>query len=327
MLITTSYPQYPGDPSGHFVRAEATALVRRGAEVTVLGPGQPLSEPHGPRTIGLPDLGLFGWPGAIPRLRQRPQRLLGLGRFGAAAIAWLRRAGPLDGVIAHWMVPCGWPVGLASRAPLEVVAHGSDVHLLRRVPALARLVVGQLRAKNAQFRFVSEQLLKDLCAVVGPDLATVSRVELPRIDFPDVPARAMARQQLGLAPETRLVLVVGRLVQGKRLGTALAAATLIPDAQIVVVGDGPLRAPLARRHPSVRFVGRESHQRALAFMAAADVLVTASRAEGAPTVVREARAIGLPVVAAPAGDLARWSATDSGIELVAAHPTDSNDLD
>jgi teichuronic acid biosynthesis glycosyltransferase TuaC len=51
-------------------------------------------------------------------------------------------------------------------------------------------------------------------------------------------------------------------------------------------------------------------------MAAADVLVSASREEGAPTVVREARALGVPVVAVPCGDLATWAAADPGIALV-----------
>ena len=54
----------------------------------------------------------------------------------------------------------------------------------------------------------------------------------------------------------------------------------------------------------------------LAWIAAADLLVSASRDEGAPTVVREARLLGTPVLAARAGDVERWAAQDPGITLL-----------
>ena len=56
--------------------------------------------------------------------------------------------------------------------------------------------------------------------------------------------------------------------------------------------------------------------RHLRWIAAADVLVSASAHEGAPSVVREARALGVPVVAVSAGDLAQWAERDAGLLLV-----------
>src|SRR5690606_34234557 len=35
LLLTTSYPRFAGDSAGHFVQAEAQALVRSGHQVTV----------------------------------------------------------------------------------------------------------------------------------------------------------------------------------------------------------------------------------------------------------------------------------------------------
>jgi glycosyltransferase involved in cell wall biosynthesis len=83
-----------------------------------------------------------------------------------------------------------------------------------------------------------------------------------------------------------------------------------------VVGDGPERATLQQRYPNVRFVGHLRRDRALTWIAAADLLLSASRQEGSPTVVREARALGVPVVATRAGDLEAWSRNDSGIVVV-----------
>jgi len=66
----------------------------------------------------------------------------------------------------------------------------------------------------------------------------------------------------------------------------------------------------------VRFTGYLARGEALRWIAAADVLVSASAHEGAPSVVREARALGVPVVAVNAGDLAQWAKRDAGLLLV-----------
>jgi teichuronic acid biosynthesis glycosyltransferase TuaC len=110
------------------------------------------------------------------------------------------------------------------------------------------------------------------------------------------------------------------LISDKRVALALQALELLAlgGASTIVVGDGPELAPLSARFPKVRFTGRLPRSEALCFIAAADVLVSASALEGAPTVVREARALGVPVVAVAAGDLATWAQTDPGILLVNA---------
>jgi glycosyltransferase involved in cell wall biosynthesis len=65
------------------------------------------------------------------------------------------------------------------------------------------------------------------------------------------------------------------------------------------VGDGPekgrLEAHARRLGLDTRFVGRTSRADALAWIAAADSLLHASRDEGLSTVVREAEALGVPV--------------------------------
>ena len=61
-LVTTSFPADEGDPSGHFVRAEARELERAGHEVIVVTP---------------PAGGAFGWPGVAARLAENPVRIVG----------------------------------------------------------------------------------------------------------------------------------------------------------------------------------------------------------------------------------------------------------
>ena len=68
--------------------------------------------------------------------------------------------------------------------------------------------------------------------------------------------------------------------------------------------------------PEATFVGQLPRAVALEWLAAADVLVSASREEGAPTVVREARALDVPVVARASGDLELWSREDPELFVI-----------
>jgi len=106
------------------------------------------------------------------------------------------------------------------------------------------------------------------------------------------------------------------LIPEKRVALALQALELLDPLSTVVVGDGPELSALRTRFPDVHFTGQLPRPEALRWIAAADLLISASAHEGAPSVVREARALGVPVVAVAAGDLADWAKADPGLLLV-----------
>jgi glycosyltransferase involved in cell wall biosynthesis len=117
----------------------------------------------------------------------------------------------------------------------------------------------------------------------------------------DAGARATLRARLGLPAARVLCAFVGRLAPQK-VPDLLADAWLmhtLPNAHLVLVGDGPLRAPLERRlaahRERVTFVGASAD--VVSYMRAADLLVLPSQAEGMSGVILEAMACGLPVVA------------------------------
>lgn len=318
-ILTTSYPESEGDPAGHFVAAEAEALAAEGHAVVVIGAGSARTQPGNPHVVRLSDGGATGWPGLLPRLRARPTRAVGLLRWMTAARRELERLGPFERVIAHWLIPAGFPIALAASAGarLEVVVHGSDARLFARLPrTAAQWVLERLTARGAVLRCVSEELAETLRGLGGSGVEPMIRVEQARIAVRRTRNRDQARRELGLSPEVRLIVIVGRLVPDKRVADALAAATLLPDLSVAVVGDGPERNSLQRRFASVHFAGRVNRDQALSWIAAADVLLSASRLEGAPTVVREARTLGVPVVATNAGDLLRWAERDPDICVI-----------
>ena len=306
-IVTTSYPAVPGDAAGNFVEAEAQALARQGHEVWVLSPSGRVHDEPGLSHVQVRGGELFGWPGALERLKQAPWRAPGALAFAASVQAALARLAPWDAVIAHWIVPCAWPSALGY-APLTVVAHGSDVRLLRALPrTVSRRILSQLVARGASFRCVSEALRADLVDLC-PEAAARSSVEPCALSLASAPSRNQARVSLGV--QARLVVFVGRVVLGKRLDVGLNAAALLPDVSVVVVGDGPALAELRERHPAVRFVGKLTHTETLSWIAAADLLISTSLDEGSPTAVREAIALGVDVVACPSGDLAAWARSE-----------------
>lgn len=317
-VITTSYPRQLGDAAGHFVHSEVKRLLSAGHEVHVFAPGFVDSTIGGETVHWLGDRGAFGWPGALARLKEQPTRWLGVAEFCARARSALRRHAPFTRVQAHFLLPSAWPIALGVDAsiPLELIGHGSDVRLFCRLPrALRHQITRAWLGRRATLRVTSEELACALRAA-HPELSATLRVEASPIDVDQVPTRRVARSALGIAETQSLALIVARLVPEKRVALALHALSLVDELATVVVGAGPELDSLRARFPSARFTGYLPREQALRWIAAADVLVSASALEGAPSAVREARALGVPVVAVPAGDLTQWAKHDRGLFLV-----------
>jgi glycosyltransferase involved in cell wall biosynthesis len=126
--------------------------------------------------------------------------------------------------------------------------------------------------------------------------------------------REAARAALQL-PDAPLVVCVGRLSRAKGQDLLLdawpAVLRKIPQAQLVLVGDGPNRDSIRRRRaPQVR-MALERPDVAL-WLTAADVVAAPSRWEGMSLVVLEAMAVGRSVVASDAPGMWELLGTDAG---------------
>jgi len=102
-------------------------------------------------------------------------------------------------------------------------------------------------------------------------------------------------------------LFAGKFIPKKRVMDLLEAAATVPEARVVLVGDGPLRPQLEERasRPDlkgrVEFAGFKNQQELPAYMAAADCLVLPS--DGTETwglIVNEAMACGTPAIVSTA---------------------------
>jgi glycosyltransferase involved in cell wall biosynthesis len=319
VVATTSYPRFAGDPGGHFVATEVSRYVDEGHHVRVLLPGPQRggkatrSCPGNPSLLCLPGAQAFGWPGVLTRLQHEPWHAPQLGRFVWA----LRRAlasCECDTLLAHWLLPV-LPLILPARIPATTaVVHGSDARLVLALPRpLGRHLLQRLMDRGVRFRFVSQALRDELGEVLpalGGEEVVPAALVVPEI------SRQGLRERLGLAADAFVAVSVGRLVSGKRVAVALQRAPVPDGSQWVVVGDGPLDGQLRAQFPHARFTGALPREEALAWIAASDVLVNASLHEGAPTTIREARALGTKVWSSAVGDVPSWAAQDPGIMIL-----------
>ncbi len=129
----------------------------------------------------------------------------------------------------------------------------------------------------------------------------VARVDvLPNpVEVPELAPREELRARHGLDGPT--LVFSGRLVPQKDLDTLLAAAELVPEATLLLAGDGEERERLEGR---ARFLGALPRRDVLELLRAADLAVLSSRWENFPHALVEALAVGTPVVATAVGGVA-----------------------
>jgi len=116
--------------------------------------------------------------------------------------------------------------------------------------------------------------------------------------------RAASRAKFNLGEEPALISV-GHLIDRKGHDLVIEALTDIPEATLLIAGDGDKRASLTTLAQTsgvanrVRFLGEVSHDELASVYSAADCLILASSREGWPNVLLEAMACGAPAIAAP----------------------------
>jgi glycosyltransferase involved in cell wall biosynthesis len=133
------------------------------------------------------------------------------------------------------------------------------------------------------------------------------------------------RHEFGLPAEGLIVLMVSALAHTKRVEAGIEAVSQIPDAHLVVAGDGPLRRAcdeLAARLMPGRFTRLSlSPDRMPALYQSADVFLHLSKEESFGNVFVEAMASGLPIVGHDSPRL-RWIVGEDEFLLDTSDPAE-----
>jgi len=115
----------------------------------------------------------------------------------------------------------------------------------------------------------------------------------------DPRVRAQMRTRLGIAPDAPVVGAVGRLAGTKRFDVLVRAMAGLPEARLLLVGDGPEKSALDALvrdlglTDRVRLAGPTAHAREM--LCAMDVFASPSAHETFGLAILEALATGLPV--------------------------------
>lgn len=221
------------------------------------------------------------------------------------------------------------------------VVHAGNVRVTVEAGAAARLAFGPRRPRvvatfhgvaAGEYRAAARLFrIADAVACVSGDLADGLRAEgFPpaRLSVINNVARPPVAPAAGLG-ERPLVVAVGRLVPQKNHRRLLDAIALVPEAHLLIVGDGPLRGELEAR---VRELGLGDRVRlaglrldATAIIAAADALVFSSDWEGQAIAALEALTAGTPVVSTPVHGMAGLLRSGAGLVAPTMEPADLAD--
>jgi glycosyltransferase involved in cell wall biosynthesis len=323
LVLTRIFPN-PAQPIlGLYNRLQLGALGRL-CEVEVLAalPWFPGAGLFGDRTVAsqLRDVPrhevVAGLRVSHPRCVYIPKLHLVAGGLYAASLLpeVLRRRGRFDVILGAWAFPdgCGAvALGELLRVPAVIKVHGSDINVFSDMPGPRRNLRWALpRARRVVT--VSRQLADKVIELgAAPDRVDVvlNGIDTERFKPRD---RAEARAELGHGGDSRRWLVyVGRLSQPKGVDVLLQAFESIAerrdDLALVLIGDGELTARAreveARLPGKIIVAGPRPHDEVASWLAASDVLVLPSLAEGTPNVILEAMACGRRVVATQVGGI------------------------
>jgi glycosyltransferase involved in cell wall biosynthesis len=227
----------------------------------------------------------------------------------SGAVRALRRAlagRDVDVVHAHGL-RAGFVAALARpSAPLVVTWHNAV--LARGLRGHASALVERIVARNAALVLGASEDLVERARALGARDARLGAVAAPATAAPRR-SRAAVRAEFRLAPDTPLIVSVGRLHPQKRYDLLIDAAARWRDRKpvpvVVVAGSGPsymvLAQRVSRRRAPVHLLGRRTDVPDL--LAGADLAVVTSDWEARQLFAQEALRAGVPLVATAVGGL------------------------
>jgi teichuronic acid biosynthesis glycosyltransferase TuaC len=317
LTLSTLYPNAHQPTLGLFVERQTRGLAARDdVQVRVVAPvGVPLwpfsLHPHYRPLASLPiretwnDLIVHRdrftvWPGVGAHLAGR-----GMARAVERLIDHIDF--PFDVIDAQFF----WPDGVAAMhlaarldLPFSIKARGSDIYHWGDQPRIGEQIKAAAHAADGLLA-VSQSIKSEMIARGMP--AEKIKVHQTGVDLDRFKPVERASAKAALGVEGPLLATVGALIERKGQSFALDALARLPGATLLLIGDGPDRAALVSQAERLgvseraRFLGARPPAEVAKLVAAADVMLLPTRAEGIANAWVEALACGTPVVTCDAG--------------------------
>lgn len=201
--------------------------------------------------------------------------------------------------------------GVLARVPVMIATdHGHDPWKTWRHTAFDRVLLRYTALRIG----VSQDVVDLIKARENPPpekLAMIPNgVDPERFKAGEIERNAV-RAELGISDDAVLVGAVGRLAEPKALHVLIEAVShlvkRVPQARLVLVGDGPLKPELEKQAAGLgvsdRVLFAGTRMDIPAVLAAIDVFAISSKREGLPVVLLEAMAGGRPIVTTKVGGI------------------------
>lgn len=348
LVLTSTFPRWDDDSEPSFVFSLCKYLQQQGVEIDVVAPhafGTKKYEVMDNVQVyryqyffsNLETLAYAG--GILANLKKnRMNYLLVPFLLFSQAIAILRRlsAGNYQLIHAHWIIPQGLLGILIKKLlgktdlPVLCTSHGGDLYSLDNwfFSSLKRWTI-----KNSSCLTVVSHAMKDYVNKLCINKQDI-RVIPMGVDLKNtfVPVPGITRK------DTRLIFV-GRLVEKKGVTNLIKAINIIrqdiPGIELLVVGDGPLRASLEKEAcklklgQHIHFMGAVTHERlpelysSSAVAVIPSIIASTGDQEGLGLVIVEALGCGCAVIASDLDAIRDIVDDDSGL---LAKPEDARDL-
>ncbi|OLP66675.1 putative teichuronic acid biosynthesis glycosyltransferase TuaC [Bacillus pumilus] len=318
LWLTSVYPSERHPSEGVFHETQVQELLKKGIEVTVICPN-PVNPPilrmlkasyrqkrsvpeqevrrgvtvYRPPYTALP--GQLKW--------AQPSK-----RVAAAVLQAIERhqLSP-DFIHAHFAMPSGGAAAVIQKEayiPYLLTLHGSDVNVYPTFSKGAFTAFETAVRQASAVLTVSEELAEKTNEMTNVE-AQFLPLGIPLTSFSERrEEKEGIRKQLGLPHGDKLVVFVGRLVKEKGLLELADAVRDMNGVKAVFVGKGPLAKELKERAgESILLAGQVPNDQVKDYLLAADLFTLPSYSEGMPTVVLEALALKVPVIATRVGGL------------------------
>jgi teichuronic acid biosynthesis glycosyltransferase TuaC len=319
LVLASLFPDASRPVFGPFVERQTLALAAHpDVELQIVAPlgipPWPFSlHPHYGDLRALPDE--EEWKGVKvyrPRFHHIPatQGRYDAGRMVSALLPLLksiRTTFRFDVIDAEFFFPDGpaaVALGKALGVPVSIKARGSDIHLWGVSQPTASQVVAAGRQAQGLLA-VSAALKADMVKLSMPEekiKVHYTGVDLDQFQPLD---RVKTKAMLGIVGP--LIACVGALNVNKGQLILVEALSQIPDAHLVLIGKGDIRADIVAKasvlgvSERVIFTGSIGPEKIAQWLGAADVMALASASEGLANAWLEALASGTPVVTCNVG--------------------------